>query len=77
MWPFALGYFVEGCILATWCEQRQDFRHFCTDRIGAVAVLDERYPEHRGALLRRWRAAGADQRHLPDAGSVTRRTARP
>ena len=33
VWPLALGYFDETPVLAAWCELRQDFRHFRTDRM--------------------------------------------
>lgn len=67
VWPFAWGYFARSRILAAWCEVRQDFRHFQTDRIRTVQMLDARYPERRGRLLKRWRAAGADRRWMPDS----------
>ncbi len=55
VWPYALGYFDRVQILAAWCELRQDFRHFRTDRIGELAVTDARYPKRRQALLSEWR----------------------
>jgi len=36
--PIALGYFPEVRLLAAWCEQRQDFRHFRCDRIQSIAL---------------------------------------
>ncbi|OMG71844.1 helix-turn-helix transcriptional regulator [Burkholderia ubonensis] len=62
VWPFALGYFEDARILVTWCELRNDFRHFRTDRIVALARLGERYPRRRTALLKAWREQGADVR---------------
>ncbi|TCW79677.1 transcriptional regulator [Burkholderia sp. SRS-46] len=62
VWPFALGYFQDARILVTWCELRNDFRHFRTDRIVALERLDERYPRRRTALLKAWRQAGLDVR---------------
>jgi predicted DNA-binding transcriptional regulator YafY len=41
--------------LAAWCELRQDFRTFRTDRITAMIPLD-RYPGRRSDLARRLRA---------------------
>ena len=56
VWPFLIGY-VEGVqSLMAWCELRQDFRTFRTERIGAVDFLDQRYPERRAVLRRRWLA---------------------
>jgi predicted DNA-binding transcriptional regulator YafY len=56
IWPFALGYFDRVQVLVAWCELRQDFRHFRTDRIGELTVTDERYPRRRQALMKEWRA---------------------
>ncbi len=55
IWPFALGYFDHVRVLAAWCELRQDFRSFRTDRIQALTVTDQRYPRRRQALLKEWR----------------------
>ncbi len=55
IWPFALGYFDHVCILAAWCEWRQDFRHFRTDKILSLVIEQQRYPRHRQALLKEWR----------------------
>jgi len=42
-------------IVAAWCELRQDFRHFRTDRIVTLNVSDKRYPRRRQAMLKEWR----------------------
>ena len=55
VWPFALGYFDNVRVLVAWCELRQGFRHFRTDRIAAFAVEEQRYPRHRRSLLKAWR----------------------
>lgn len=55
VWPFALGYFEHTRIMAAWCELRQDFRHFRTDRIGEMVVQDSRYPKRRAVLMKAWR----------------------
>lgn len=56
VWPFALGYFERVRMLVAWCELRQDFRHFRTDRIEDAEVLAAAAPRSRGALLKAWRA---------------------
>jgi predicted DNA-binding transcriptional regulator YafY len=38
-----IGYAETVRLLAAWCELRQAFRHFRTDRILAVEFLDENY----------------------------------
>lgn len=55
VWPFALGYFEHVRIIMAWCELRQDFRHFRTDRIIDMAVHETRYPRRRTVLLKEWR----------------------
>ncbi|MGX1307107.1 putative DNA-binding transcriptional regulator YafY [Amorphus suaedae] len=59
VWPFALAYFDQVRVLAAWCELRQDFRHFRTDRIRSAEMLPERYPRRRQVLAREWEAARA------------------
>jgi predicted DNA-binding transcriptional regulator YafY len=54
IWPFALGFFDSVRLVMAWCELRQDFRHFRTDRIAALTAGD-RYPRRRHALLKEWR----------------------
>ena len=67
VWPFALGYFQKVRILVGWCEERNDFRHFRTDRISNLVNLEARYPRRRAALLREWRKTQTDVRYVPDA----------
>ena len=55
VWPIALGYLETVRMLAGWCELRQDFRHFRTDRIHALTVLEERVPEQPALLRAKWR----------------------
>ena len=55
VWPIALGFFDDMRMLAAWCEMRQDFRHFRTDRIATLTETAQRYPRRRRALMREWR----------------------
>jgi len=55
VWPFALGFFERVRILVAWCEGRQGFRHFRTDRIVGLTSIDSRYPRRRQVLLKEWR----------------------
>ncbi|MDR3410105.1 MAG: YafY family protein [Formivibrio sp.] len=55
LWPFALGYFDRVRMVVAWCELRQGFRHFRTDRIVQLETLPETYPRRRHALLKQWR----------------------
>jgi predicted DNA-binding transcriptional regulator YafY len=55
VWPVTVGYMETVRHLVAWCELRQDFRSFRTDRVIAAGFLDERYPERPGALRAKWR----------------------
>ncbi len=55
VWPIQLGFMDRARVLAAWCELRQDFRTFRTDRIATIAPLD-RYRGRRADLVRRLRA---------------------
>ncbi len=55
IWPFALGFFDRARVVVAWCELRQAFRHFRTDRIAALTATGSRYPRRRQALLKAWR----------------------
>jgi predicted DNA-binding transcriptional regulator YafY len=61
VWPIAIGYLETVHMMVAWCEMRNDFRHFRTDRITAAEFLEERYPERPAALRARWRAALRDK----------------
>lgn len=54
VWPIQLGFMDQARVLCAWCELRQDFRTFRTDRIVAITQLD-RYPAQRADLVRRLR----------------------
>ncbi|HCL6627333.1 TPA: YafY family transcriptional regulator [Citrobacter amalonaticus] len=55
IWPIALVYMESCWILVAWCEMRNDFRHFRTDKIEEIVQLDSMYRENRTALLKKWR----------------------
>jgi predicted DNA-binding transcriptional regulator YafY len=55
VWPIAIGFFERWSVVAAWCELRQDFRHFRTDRIAGLRVAAKRYPRRRRALMKEWR----------------------
>lgn len=64
IWPLAISYFDMQRIIVAWCELRQRFRHFRTDRIAELAVLDEKYREPRLKLLSRWKIERAAETYL-------------
>jgi predicted DNA-binding transcriptional regulator YafY len=55
IWPLAIGFFEEIHVIVAWCELREDFRHFRTDRIIKLEQLESRYPKRRQTLLKKWR----------------------
>ena len=55
VWPVILGYAETSRLLVAWCELRQDFRHFRTDRMIEAEALDEAIGLRPGELRRRWR----------------------
>lgn len=62
IWPILLGYRDAGRILAAWCELRDGFRYFRTDRMVSVDILEQRIPERSLALRARWRSAMDQER---------------
>ena len=57
IWPFLIGYRETTRLLVGWCEMREDFRTFRTDRIVEAGFLDDRYPARPAVLRARWQAA--------------------
>jgi len=55
IWPFALSFFEKVRVVVAWCELREDFRHFRTDRIVVLNMTEKRYPRRRQAMLKEWR----------------------
>lgn len=62
IWPLALGFFEEVHVVVAWCELRQDFRHFRTDRMVTLAQIEMRYSKRRQTLLKKWR----EVHNIPD-----------
>lgn len=68
VWPIALGFLNDARLLAGWCEERNDFRTFRSDRISSAVETGERYPGRRAALLKAMRARmqpGEDDARTP------------
>jgi predicted DNA-binding transcriptional regulator YafY len=55
IWPITITYCARVRLLAAWCELRESYRHFRTDRIAELAEVGERYPRRRHALIKEWR----------------------
>jgi predicted DNA-binding transcriptional regulator YafY len=54
IWPIAVAYCAETTLIPAWCELRDDYRHFRTDRILDCDVLDEAFPICGKDLFVRW-----------------------
>jgi predicted DNA-binding transcriptional regulator YafY len=55
IWPIAISYFDAQRLVVAWCELRQGFRHFRSDRVSTMQLLTEKYREPRLKLLARWK----------------------
>lgn len=62
VWPFMVGYVGKVRIIASYCELRQDFRLFRTDRIRELLFLDDPYAAEPATLRRRWLATIKERR---------------
>jgi predicted DNA-binding transcriptional regulator YafY len=56
VWPLAIAYFADATLIGAWCELRSDYRHFRTDRVRDLRVLEDAYPDDCPTLLSGWRA---------------------
>ncbi len=54
IWPIAIAYYVEATLVSAWCELRNDFRHFRSDRIRALTVLEQPLPVPARQLKAQW-----------------------
>jgi len=63
IWPIAISYFDVQRLIVAWCEMRQGFRHFRTDRISGMQRLEQKYREPRLKLLARWKAEREADNH--------------
>ena len=55
IWPILITFCARVRLLAAWCELRESYRHFRTDRIAGFAEVGERYPRRRRTLIKEWR----------------------
>jgi predicted DNA-binding transcriptional regulator YafY len=55
VWPFAVSYWDRVRVIVAWCELRQDFRSFRTDRVATAEFLSDRYPTPRTRLTAQWK----------------------
>lgn len=68
IWPCLIGFADATRVVFGWCESREDFRTFRTDRVAEAEFLDERYPDRPAALRRRLYAKMAVESAEREAG---------
>lgn len=59
IWPMLIAYLNSVRYIVAWCETRKDYRHFRTDRVQELKVLEGKYPERREVLIKGWEEAMA------------------
>lgn len=62
VWPLFIAFLDRTRYLVGWCETRNDYRHFKTERVQELKALGEKYPGRRAALLKGWEEATAKRR---------------
>jgi predicted DNA-binding transcriptional regulator YafY len=62
VWPIGLAFLEGRRLLAAWCELRNGFRHFRSDRIATLRPTGDRYPIRRAVLMKNWRR----EHNIPD-----------
>ena len=73
VWPFLIVYADDIRMMCAWCELRQGFRHFRTDRVRRIERLEARFPQRVARLRKDWEAERAWRRSQaatpPDSGA--------
>lgn len=67
IWPFVLAYSEEARMICAWCEMREDFRHFRTDRVIRAELIDAKFPVRIHELRKRWNAIRRQEREAEKA----------
>ncbi|HMO44095.1 MAG TPA: WYL domain-containing protein [Phenylobacterium sp.] len=57
IWPVTVAYLDTVRLIGAWCELRQAFRSFRTDRVVAADFTSDRYSRPRRQLWAEWRKA--------------------
>lgn len=63
LWPISIAYFGSSRLLVGWCELRNDFRHFRTDRIIYADFMNDQFPVSVDALQDGWRKQEASKQY--------------
>ena len=59
IWPLLIAFLDRSRYIVGWCETREDYRHFKTDRVKELKVLGEKYRGRRAALIKGWQESRA------------------
>lgn len=62
IWPLFIAYLDESRMIVGWCETRQDYRHFRTDRVLSLEICEGTYPKRRSTLIKGWEGMMAKRR---------------
>lgn len=54
VWPLLIAFLDRSRYLVAWCQTKEGYRHFKTDRIDELKVLDQKYPGRRASLIKGW-----------------------
>ena len=58
--PLAIIYYVHAMLLVSWCEMRQDFRHFRLDRVQSCKPAEAWFSGQGDKLRERWKLLERD-----------------
>jgi len=70
--PVAMEYHVEATLICAWCELRDDYRHFRTDRIRGARVLQLDFAARASTLLAGWVELTRSDRQKREDGQPAR-----
>ena len=65
VWPLLIAYLDRQRYLVAWCETRDGYRHFRSDRVEELKVMGEKYPGRRAALIKGWEEETANRPDRP------------
>jgi predicted DNA-binding transcriptional regulator YafY len=54
IWPLFIAYLDDTRMIVAWCETRQDYRHFRTDRVSFMEIQQDKYQGRRAVLIKAW-----------------------
>ncbi|MFC7291750.1 helix-turn-helix transcriptional regulator [Hirschia litorea] len=55
IWPFLVAYSESARFICAWCEKREDFRTFRTDRVDKLAIMETKFTQRVPVLRKQWK----------------------